>query len=172
MAGTRRATVSGYKFRTMGAAHDACGRRRSDEERLSPIGAFLRRTRLDELPQLFSILSGHMSFVGPRPLLPIDQPAEYAARLLVRPGLTGWAQINGGRAIAAGDKAALDVWYVHHISLALDLRVLVSTVPMVLFGERVTEGAIAQAWRDLQAAGVCVGRDFAAVPAVVGPARG
>ncbi|KAA5602544.1 sugar transferase [Blastochloris sulfoviridis] len=139
-----------YKFRTMGAAHDASGRRRSDAERVSAIGQLLRRTRLDELPQLFSILLGHMSFVGPRPLLPVDQPAGHSARLLVRPGLTGWAQIKGGRIISAEDKAALDVWYVRNASLALDLRILLGTIPMVLFGERVAEDAIAQAWRELQ----------------------
>lgn len=144
-----------YKFRTMGAAHDAQGRRRSDEERVSAIGRFLRRTRLDELPQLFSILAGQMSFVGPRPLLPVDQPAGYSARLLVRPGLTGWAQIKGGRTISATDKAALDVWYVSNGSFLLDLKILLGTIPMVLFGEQVTERAIIDAWRDLRAAGIC-----------------
>lgn len=161
-----------YKFRTMSEAHDARGRRRSDEERVSGIGRFLRRTRLDELPQLFSILVGTMSFVGPRPLLPVDQSEGFAARLSVRPGLTGWAQVKGGRAISPEDKAALDVWYVHEMSLALDLKILASTVPMVLLGERVTEGAIAQAWRDLEAAGVCAGRDFATMPEMVRPGRG
>ena len=145
-----------YKFRTMGAAYDKAGRRRSDDERVSAIGNLLRRTRLDELPQLISILRGQMSFVGPRPLLPVDQPAAYAARLLVRPGLTGWAQVNGGRTIAAADKAALDVWYVRNMSLALDLKIALTTVPMVLFGERVIEAAIAAAWNDLCAAGVCL----------------
>ena len=144
-----------YKFRTMGAAYDKAGRRRSDDERVSAIGNLLRRTRLDELPQLISILRGQMSFVGPRPLLPVDQPAAYAARLLVRPGLTGWAQVKGGRTIAAADKAALDVWYVRNMSLALDLKIALATVPMVLFGERVIEAAIAAAWYDLCAAGVC-----------------
>ncbi|NJL08643.1 MAG: sugar transferase, partial [Methylacidiphilales bacterium] len=119
---------------------------------VSAFGHLLRRTRLDELPQLFSILLGHMSFVGPRPLLPVDQPAGHSARLLVRPGLTGWAQIKGGRIISAEDKAALDVWYVRNASLALDLRILLGTIPMVLFGERVAEDAIAQAWRELQEA--------------------
>jgi len=136
---------------------------------VSVIGAFLRRTRLDELPQLLSILTGEMSFVGPRPLLPADQPAGYSARLLVRPGLTGWAQIKGGRAIGAADKAALDVWYVCNMSLALDLRILLATVPMVVFGERVTEAAIVQAWLDLQAAGVCFAQDCVTAPALVAP---
>jgi lipopolysaccharide/colanic/teichoic acid biosynthesis glycosyltransferase len=107
------------KFYTMAATLDASGQRVPDDERTSGVGRFLRRTRLDELPQLFNILSGDMSFVGPRPLLPIDQPAAYAARLLVRPGLTGCAQVKGGREISAADKAALDVWYVRNASLAL-----------------------------------------------------
>jgi lipopolysaccharide/colanic/teichoic acid biosynthesis glycosyltransferase len=154
-----------YKFRTMGAAYDAHGRRRTDDERVSALGAFLRRTRLDELPQLFNILAGHMSFVGPRPLLPVDQPAAYCARLLVRPGLTGWAQIKGGRTISAADKAALDVWYVNNLSLALDIKILLATVPMVMFGERVTEGTIVQAWRDLHAAGICDAPDTVLNPA-------
>ena len=107
------------KFYTMAATLDASGQRVPDDERTSGVGRFLRRTRLDELPQLFNILSGDMSFVGPRPLLPIDQPAAYAARLLVRPGLTGCAQVKDGREISAADKAALDVWYVRNASLAL-----------------------------------------------------
>lgn len=138
------------KFRTMGAAHDAHGRRKPDAQRISQIGHFLRRTRLDELPQLFSILTGHMSFVGPRPLLPVDQPAEYSARLLVRPGLTGWAQIKGGRTISAIDKAALDMWYVKNMSFVLDVKIAVGTIPMILFGDRVENEAIVQAWQELK----------------------
>lgn len=139
-----------FKFRTMSAAFDTQGRRRTNEQRVSPIGKFLRRTRLDELPQLFSIVAGRMSFVGPRPLLPIDQPAEFSARLTVRPGLTGWAQIKGGRTISPTDKAALDIWYVKNMSLLLDARIVLGTIPMILFGERVESDAIAQAWQDLQ----------------------
>ena len=113
------------------------------------------RTRLDELPQLLNILKGDMSFVGPRPLLPVDQPIDCTARLLVRPGLTGWAQIKGGRQISPSDKAALDVWYVRNMSLALDLEIILwSTVPMLIFGERVAESAVGQAWRDPPLAGV------------------
>lgn len=141
-----------YKLRTMAAAHDAIGRRMRDEERSSSIGRFLRRTRLDELPQLLNILFGEMSFVGPRPLLPFDQPAEFAARLLVRPGLTGWAQVKGGREISAADKGALDVWYVCNTSLALDINILVGTVATVIFGEKIDAAAIQQAWRDLRRA--------------------
>jgi lipopolysaccharide/colanic/teichoic acid biosynthesis glycosyltransferase len=139
-----------FKFRTMGAAHDAHGRRKLDSQRISAIGNFLRRSRLDELPQLLSILTGRMSFVGPRPLLPVDQPADYSARLLVRPGLTGWAQIKGGRAISATDKAALDVWYVKNMSFILDVEIVLGTIPMILFGEKVENDAIARAWRELE----------------------
>ncbi len=136
----------------MADAHDADGKRKSDDERSSVIGDFLRRSRLDELPQLLNILKGEMSFVGPRPLLPVDQPIDRAARLLVRPGLTGWAQIKGGRQISPADKAALDVWYVGNMSLALDIEILLGTMPMLIFGERVTETAIGQAWRDIKLA--------------------
>ena len=139
-----------YKFRTMGDAHDADGQRKSDGERVSAVGNFLRRTRLDELPQLFNILKGDMAFVGPRPLLPVDQPIDFAARLVVRPGLTGWAQIKGGRQISPSDKAALDLWYVRNMSLALDLEIILDTVPMLIFGERVANSAVGQAWRDLK----------------------
>ena len=144
-----------FKFRTMAAAYDRAGNRITDSERLSGIGRLLRRTRFDELPQLLHILSGDMSFVGPRPLLPIDQSPAFAARLLVRPGLTGWAQVKGGREITAVDKAALDVWYVKKASLRLDLSILAGTVPMVLRGEQVDRGAIRSAWRDLVEQGVC-----------------
>jgi lipopolysaccharide/colanic/teichoic acid biosynthesis glycosyltransferase len=129
-----------YKFRTMSAAHDASGHRIPDTERLAGIGLFLRRTRLDELPQLFSILIGDMSFVGPRPLLPIDQPKGCAARLLVRPGLTGWAQIKGGRSLSAADKGPLDLWYVQNISLTLDVSIILGTIPIILFGEPSNSG--------------------------------
>lgn len=139
-----------FKFRTMAAAHDAQGRRRLESQRVSAVGNAMRRTRVDELPQLISILMGHMSFVGPRPLLPIDQPSDYSARLLVRPGLTGWAQIKGGRAISPTDKAALDVWYVKNMSFMLDVRIALGTIPMILFGEKVETDAIAQAWRELE----------------------
>jgi lipopolysaccharide/colanic/teichoic acid biosynthesis glycosyltransferase len=139
-----------YKFRTMADAYCSEGRRKSDDARVSAVGNFLRRSRLDELPQLFNILKGEMSFVGPRPLLPVDQPIDSNTRLLVRPGLTGWAQIKGGRHIAAADKDALDAWYVRNVSLTLDLKIVLETVPMLIFGEQVTEGAIIHARRDTQ----------------------
>jgi lipopolysaccharide/colanic/teichoic acid biosynthesis glycosyltransferase len=138
-----------YKFRTMRAAHDQDGKRIPDDRRLSFVGSLLRRTRLDELPQIYNILFGEMSFVGPRPLLPIDQPAEFAARLLVRPGLTGWAQVSGGREISPRDKAALDVWYVRNASLWLDIEILARTVPMIVWGERARPDTVRKAWDEL-----------------------
>ncbi len=138
-----------YKFRTMAAAHNAAGHRIPDPQRHSAIGRFLRRFRLDELPQLWNILIGQMSFVGPRPLLPADQPTAFAARLLVRPGLTGLAQIKGGRALSASDKAALDVWYINNMSMRGDLRILAGTIRMILRGERADSATIHEAWQDL-----------------------
>lgn len=160
------------KFRTMAAAHDVSGQRVPDDERTSGAGRFLRRTRLDELPQLFNILSGEMSFVGPRPLLPIDQPAAYAARLLVRPGLTGWAQVKGGREISAANKAALDVWYVCNASLALDFEIMLCTISMAIFGERVDAAAIRKAWRELQQAGICTSTEVAGEQSDLVPVMG
>lgn len=143
-----------YKVRTMAAAVDGDGNPIPDRDRLSPMGDVLRRTRLDELPQIWSILRGEMSFIGPRPLLPVDQGSAYAARLMVRPGLTGWAQVKGGRDISPADKAALDVWYILNASFWLDVQIAVETVRMVILGERIDRAAIDRAWRDLRAQGV------------------
>ncbi len=137
------------KFRTMGPAHDWQGRRIADEHRVSAIGRFLRRSRLDELPQLYNILVGDMSFVGPRPLLPVDQSKEHNLRLLVRPGLTGWAQVNGGRAVSPEAKSALDVWYVRNASLALDLNIIWRTFDMLINGERLDERNVDRARDEL-----------------------
>lgn len=144
-----------YKFRSMRTEHSVDGQKLSEAERITFWGRILRRTRLDELPQLYNILAGEMSFVGPRPLLPADQPAEYVARLMIRPGLTGCAQVEGGRDISAADKAALDVWYLKNASLKLDIRILWQTFGMIMFGERVNTLAIARAWRDLRRSGFC-----------------
>lgn len=148
--GLRGARFSLYKFRTMGASHDYKGRAIPDDQRLSRAGALLRQTRLDELPQLINILRGDMSFVGPRPLVTREQSADILVRLLVRPGLTGWAQVRGGREVSIADKTALDLWYVRHASLRLDLKIAVSTIRMILFGESVDRSAIRLAWRDLR----------------------
>ncbi len=123
------------KFRTMTDARDASGALLPDAQRLTPFGRFLRSSSLDELPELWNVLHGEMSLVGPRPLLmeylPLYTP-EQARRHEVRPGITGWAQVNGRNAINWADKFALDVWYVDHRSLWLDLRILWLTVRKVL----------------------------------------
>lgn len=123
------------KFRTMLDARDDAGRALPDAERLTPFGRLLRSTSLDELPGLLNVLRGDMSLVGPRPLL-IQYLALYspqqARRHLVRPGLTGWAQVNGRNALDWKTKFALDVWYVEHRSMLLDLRILWMTVRKVL----------------------------------------
>ena len=123
------------KFRTMTDARDASGALLPDAQRLTPFGRFLRSSSLDELPELWNVLHGEMSLVGPRPLLmeylPLYTP-EQARRHEVRPGITGWAQVNGRNAISWADKFALDVWYVDHRSLWLDVRILWLTVRKVL----------------------------------------
>ncbi len=146
-AGGRQIKI--LKFRTMGPVRTPDGRVLSDGERISRIGRLLRRLRLDELPQVFNILAGDMSFVGPRPLLPVDQPKACAARLQLRPGLTGWAQIKGGRSLSIEDKAALDLWYIKNASFTLDLVILAETVRTILFGERIDPGAIHKAWQEI-----------------------
>ncbi len=149
------------KFRTMVAAHDSNGCRLSDEQRSSPAGRFLRQSRLDELPQLFNILIGHMSFVGPRPLLPVDQSREHKYRLLARPGLTGWAQVNGGRNISAEDKSALDAWYIKNATLRLDLKITWLTLATLIGGERPNGWAVRQAHQELDLARPAQTQEFA-----------
>ncbi len=123
------------KFRTMRDAVDARGNPLPDAERLTQFGEFLRRTSLDELPELFNVLRGEMSLVGPRPLLMryLDRYSpEQARRNEVKPGVTGWAQINGRNAISWEKKFELDVWYVDHCSPWLDFRILLATVWKVI----------------------------------------
>lgn len=123
------------KFRTMTDARDASGVLLPDAQRLTSFGRFLRASSLDELPELWNVLRGEMSLVGPRPLLmeylPLYSP-EQARRHEVRPGITGWAQVNGRNAISWADKFALDVWYVNHRSLWLDMKILWLTMRKVL----------------------------------------
>jgi lipopolysaccharide/colanic/teichoic acid biosynthesis glycosyltransferase len=123
------------KFRTMTDERGPDGALLPDAQRLTPFGRFLRASSLDELPELWNVLKGEMSLVGPRPLLieylPLYTP-EQARRHEVRPGITGWAQVNGRNAISWADKFALDVWYVDHGSLWLDVRILWLTVRKVL----------------------------------------
>lgn len=123
------------KFRTMTDARDETGRLMTDDRRLTPFGRWLRSSSLDELPELLNVLKGEMSLVGPRPLLvqylPRYSPEE-RRRHEVPPGLTGWAQINGRNALSWEEKFKLDVWYVKHRSLGLDLRILFRTVWQVV----------------------------------------
>ena len=130
------------KFRTMTDATDASGNPLPDAERMTPFGDFLRRSSLDELPQLFNVLRGDMSLVGPRPLLMEYLPlysAEQGRRHDVRPGITGWTQVNGRNALSWEDKFALDVWYVDNRSLWLDLKILLKTVGRVWSGSGVAK---------------------------------
>jgi lipopolysaccharide/colanic/teichoic acid biosynthesis glycosyltransferase len=134
-----------YKLRTLRPLFDQSGRKIPEEERLSWIGRLLRDTRIDELPQLLNVLIGDMSLIGPRPLLPQDQPPNSAGRLLVRPGLTGWAQVNGGGKLSPTEKDALDLWYICNASPLLDLRILGMTLLSFVRGDRRSEKALAQA---------------------------
>jgi lipopolysaccharide/colanic/teichoic acid biosynthesis glycosyltransferase len=139
-----------YKFRTYHPPFDKNGVRTPEELRLSKLGRAIRAGRLDEIPQLLNVLVGDMSLIGPRPLLPVDQPNDPRLRLSVRPGITGWAQINGGTMVTPVEKDALDVWYVRHASFWLDVRIAVSTALFGLSGERMNHAALAQAmdWRE------------------------
>ena len=129
------------KFRTMTDARGPDGALLPDADRLTPFGRFLRATSLDELPELWNVLKGDMSLVGPRPLLmeylPLYSP-EQARRHAVRPGVTGWAQVNGRNSLSWDDKFKLDVWYVDHRSLWLDLKILWLTVRKVLVREGIS----------------------------------
>jgi len=123
------------KFRTMTDARDADGALLPDAQRLTPLGRFLRATSLDELPELWNVIRGDMSLVGPRPLLMEYLPlysAEQARRHEVRPGVTGWAQVNGRNSLSWERRLEMDVWYVDHQSFWLDLRILVMTVGKVV----------------------------------------
>lgn len=129
------------KFKTMNDKKDRLGNLLSDEKRLTKIGAFVRKTSLDELPQLINVLKGEMSLIGPRPLLP-----EYLAlytekqkkRHDVKPGITGWAQVNGRNAISWDEKFKLDVFYVENMSLKLDCKILFLTIKKVLVSEGIS----------------------------------
>ncbi len=130
-----------YKFRSMKNAIDTSGNPLPDAERLTPFGKKLRSTSLDELPELWNVLKGDMSLVGPRPLLmeylPLYDKEQYR-RHNVRPGITGWAQINGRNAISWEDKFKLDVWYVDNQSLKLDLKILLLTIKKVFIKEGIS----------------------------------
>ncbi len=129
------------KFKTMSDERDAKGHLLPDEHRLTGIGKFIRTTSLDELPQLFNVLQGDMSFVGPRPLLVEYLPLynqDQQRRHEVRPGITGWAQVNGRNTVSWPQKFAYDVWYVDHISFGLDIKILLLTVMKVFKAEGIS----------------------------------
>jgi lipopolysaccharide/colanic/teichoic acid biosynthesis glycosyltransferase len=137
-----------YKFRTMKDRRDEQGNLLPDEQRLTALGKFLRSTSLDELPELFNVLRGEMSLVGPRPLLMqyLDRyTPEQARRHEVLPGITGWAQINGRNALSWEEKFRLDVWYVDHWSFWLDLKILALTIIKVLRREGISSEGYATA---------------------------
>lgn len=122
------------KFKTMTDERDADGNLLPDADRLTKVGKFVRSTSIDELPQLFNVLKGDMALIGPRPLLPQYLPLYnkvQARRHNVRPGITGWAQVNGRNAISWTKKFELDVWYVDHLSFLLDLKILFLTIKKV-----------------------------------------
>lgn len=130
------------KFKTMNDKRDSAGNLLPDAERLTSTGAFVRKTSLDEIPQLLNVLKGDMSLIGPRPLLPSYLPLYndfQRRRNEVKPGITGWAQVNGRNAISWNRKFELDVWYVDNLSFLLDLKILMMTVLKVFKSEGVTQ---------------------------------
>lgn len=130
------------KLRTMKDARDNAGNLLADEERLTALGRFIRRGSLDELPQLWNVLRGDMSLVGPRPLLPeyVPRYSEFQRRRHeVKPGITGWAQVNGRNALSWEQKFELDVWYVDHWGWRLDVRILWLTLLKVVCGEGISQ---------------------------------
>ncbi|MGG5578470.1 sugar transferase [Myroides sp. C15-4] len=130
------------KFKTMNDKKDVQGNLLSDAERLTPIGAFVRKTSLDEIPQLINVLKGDMSLIGPRPLLPQYLPlynSEQKRRHEVRPGITGWAQVNGRNAISWKKKFELDVYYVDQLSFALDVKIFFLTIKKVFVREGISQ---------------------------------
>lgn len=129
------------KFKTMTDERDGNGNLLPDEKRLTKIGKFIRSTSIDELPQLINVLKGDMALIGPRPLLPQYLPLyskEQARRHEVRPGITGWAQVNGRNAISWTKKFELDVWYVDHCSFLLDLKIIFLTIKKVFVREGIS----------------------------------
>ncbi|MGE8078375.1 sugar transferase [Peribacillus loiseleuriae] len=131
-----------YKFRSMNESKDSKGKLLPDNQRLTTLGTFLRKFSLDELPQLINVIKGDLSLVGPRPLLMEYLPLyteEQLKRHLVKPGITGWAQVNGRNAITWEEKFKLDVWYVNHQALFLDIKILWLTIIKVILSEGVNQ---------------------------------
>jgi sugar transferase EpsL len=131
-----------YKFRTLTEERDANGARMADEKRLTRLGSFLRSTSLDELPEVLNVIKGDMSLVGPRPLLMqyLDRyTAEQMRRHEVKPGITGWAQVNGRNALTWEEKFKLDVWYVDNMSLWLDIKIILLTIWTIIKREGISQ---------------------------------
>lgn len=147
-SGKYSTTFKIYKFRSMTDAKDEKGNLLPDEERLTAFGKFLRRVKIDELPQLWNVVKGDLSFVGPRPTLP-EQVEKYndfqKQRLNVTPGLSGWAQVNGNIQLTWNERIYLDVWYIDHWSLWLDILILVKTIGVIIGGEHPTQTALEEA---------------------------
>lgn len=134
------------KFKSMTDEKDATGNLLPNEKRITKVGAFIRKTSIDELPQLVNVLKGDMALIGPRPLLPEYLPLyskEQARRHEVRPGITGWAQCHGRNAISWTKKFELDVWYVDHCSFLLDLKIIFTTIKKVLVREGISQQGLA-----------------------------
>ena len=139
--GLNSKTFKIYKFRTMTNKYDKNGNLLEDKERLSNFGSFLRSTSLDELPTLWNVVCGNMSFVGPRPLLIEYLPLyskDQARRHDVRPGITGWAQVNGRNAISWNEKFELDIWYVENQSFTLDIKIIYLTLKKVIMRDGIS----------------------------------
>jgi lipopolysaccharide/colanic/teichoic acid biosynthesis glycosyltransferase len=131
------------KFKTMNDRVGSNGKLLHDAKRLTPVGVFVRKTSLDELPQLLNVIYGDMSLIGPRPLLPEYLPLyskQQNRRHETRPGITGWAQVNGRNAISWAKKFELDVWYVDNVSLLLDFKIILLTIKKVIVKEGITSG--------------------------------
>lgn len=146
--GYRRRMFYMHKFRTMTDDRDVAGALLADQDRMTPLGEFLRRTSLDELPELVDVVKGDMSLVGPRPLLERYLPyytEREAARFEVRPGMTGWAQVHGRNRVEWDERLELDAWYVEHWSIWLDARILVMTIGTVFRGQDVVSPST-KAW--------------------------
>jgi lipopolysaccharide/colanic/teichoic acid biosynthesis glycosyltransferase len=136
-----------YKIRTLREPLDDEGNIRTDEERMSKLGALLRTSRLDEIPQILSVLVGDMSLIGPRPLLPRDEPQDNRRRLSVRPGITGWAQVHGNELLNPDERNALDCWYINKASLFIDTIIIIKTINVIMHGSKRDEKAIVEAMR-------------------------
>lgn len=133
------------KFRTMKPPIDNTGEKLTEEERITWLGSLLRATRADELPQFWNVVKGEMSLVGPRPLLCRDMPKEVstlAERYCIRPGITGWAQVNGGKKIDNETKIPLDIFYIRNFSFVFDVRIILMTIGMLINGEKITKEAM------------------------------